>query len=567
MLRIVYTAILLLLFTLSTVSSSTAEEPNYGGTLNLATTSDPKTFNLIIAQETSTTSAISLLFEGLTKTNGVTTEPEPNLATEWTHTEDGLEWIFTLRKNVKWFDGTLFTADDVVFTFNNLIYNEKIPCSARDIFTINNKKFEVTKIDTHKVKIKTPTPYAPLLRNLSQPIFPKHILEKNVKQGTFTETWGINTTPKNIIGTGPFILTEYLPSQRLVYKKNPNYWQKGLPYIDKIVKYIVQDINVQILKFKSGEIDLISVPGRDYALLKKEAEKKNYTLYDCGAAFGTDFLCFNLNKQYIDEPKYNWFNNKKFRQAIAHALDKESMINNVLFSLGIPQYAAMNEAAHYFHNPDVRKYEYKVIESKKILKEAGFIDYDDDGIVENPKGVPVKFILLTNAENNIRVDLGTIIQNDLKAIGLDVSFRPLDFNNLVTKLNYSHDWEAILIGFTGGIEPHNGKNVWAIDGHLHIWNQKPEEKKEIEEWQKNIRSWESEIDELFNDGVQELNPEKRKLIYNKWQDIVAEYLPLIYTINPKAIYAVRNTIRGIHPTSYGGVLHNIEEIWIKKSNK
>jgi peptide/nickel transport system substrate-binding protein len=547
--------------------------------LRLASSSDPKTFNLIVAQETSTTEAVGLLFEGLTRINGITTEPEPALSSSWTHTKDGLEWIFNLREDVKWFDGKNFTADDVVFTFNDLIFNEDIPCSARDIFTIEGKMFKVEKIDTYKVKITTPTPYAPLLNQLSQPILPKHILSESVKQRNFSEKWGINTLPQKLIGTGPFKLTEYLPGQRLVYEKNPNYWRKDnkgntLPYIDRIVTYIVPNLDAQLLKFRAGEIDVVSIPGKDYALLKDESKiaEKNYTVYDCGPGFGTDFITFNLSPVYMDKIKLEWFSNPKFRKAIAFALDRESMINNILSGMGTPQYAAMNESAKLFYNPNVEKYDYNPKRAKKLLKKAGFIDTDSDGILEKPKGVPVKFTILTNAENNTRVDIGTIIQSDLKAIGLDVSLRPIDFNNLVTKLNYTHDWDSVLIGLTGGIEPHSGKNVWAIDGHLHIWNVKPEETTEknqlqlnmdLKKWEESLTSWEKEVDALFNKGVQELIQEKRKEIYWQWQEITAENLPLIYTINPKALFALRNTLKNTHPTAYGGALHNIEELKIE----
>ena len=554
-------------------------KPTYGGTIRLATISDPKTFNLIIAQETSTTEAVGIIFEGLTRINGVTTEPEPCLATGWSHSPDGLQWTFTLRQGVKWFDGVEFTADDVVFTYNELIYNKDIPCSFRDIITIDGKIFKVEKLDKYRVLITTPTPFAPLLRHLGHSILPKHILEESVKQGKFAETWGVNTPPEKLIGTGPFKLTEYLPVQRLVYKRNPNYWQKGLPYIDCIVRYIVQNLDVQLMKFRAGETDILSVQGKDYALIKKEAAKKNYTVYDCGAAFGTNFICFNQNINDVEKTKWNWFSNLRFRQAVAYALDKESMINNVLFGIGQSQYAAMSEAATFFHNPNVKRYPYNPQKAKELLKESGFVDNNNDGILEKPPGVPVKFILLTNANNNERVDLGTIIQSDLKAIGLDVSFRPIDFNNLVNKLNYTHDWDAVLIGLTGGIEPHGGKNVWAIDGHLHIWNLKPQitqikksqintYKEKLKLWGENIPDWEKEIDKLFNNGVQKLDPAERKKIYWKWQEIVAENLPLIYTVSSKAVYAVHNHIKGTQPTAYGGVLHNIEEIWIEKpSNK
>jgi len=544
--------------------------PQYGGILRLAVTSDPKTFNPIVAQETSSTQAIGPLFEGLTKINGKTTMPEPCLASSWQTGPKGMKWIFYLRKGIKWSDGVELTADDVVFTFNRLIYNKNIPCSARDIFTIGGKPFKVEKISRYKIRITTPVPYAPLLRNMAQAILPMHILEKSVDKNKFTQTWGVDTNPFKLIGTGPFILTEYNPGQRLVYKKNPHYWQKGLPYIDKIITYIVPDENVELMKFKAGEIDIISVQGKDYALIKKSSGKNSYRIYDCGPAFGTNFICFNQSINYTNKIKNSWFSDIRFRRAAAYAIDRQAMINNVLSGIGSFQYAAMNKAAGFFYNPNVKRYLYNPKKAKALLKKAGFKDTNQDGIIEKPSGVPVKFTLLTNANNNQRVDLGTIIQADLKAVGMDVSFRPIDFNNLVTKLNYTHSWDAVLIGFTGGIEPHNGKNVWGINGHLHIWNLKPQpdaDKEKLELWKENIPPWEKEIDRLFNKGVQELDQGKRKEIYWKWQKIAAENLPLIYTVNSKAVYAIWNRIKGIHPTSYGGVLYNIEKIWIDRKTE
>ena len=554
-------------------SSSALGSGNYGGTLRRAVISDPKTFNIIMAQETSTTDAVGLLFEGLTRINGVTTVVEPALAVSWEHSEDGCEWLFNLRKGVLWSDGREFTADDVVFTFNNLIYNPQIPCSARDILTINGQPFRVEKIDKYRVRITTPAPYAPLLQQMGQAILPKHVLEQSVTKNKFPQTWGVNTPPQDLIGTGPFLLAEYLPGQRLVYKRNPRYWRKDnkgnrLPYIERVVTFIVQNIDAQLLKFTAGELDLISVPGKDYALVIAGARKKNYTVYDCGPAFGTNFISFNQSVIYTDKHKQEWFRSVFFRQAVSYALDRETMANNVLAGLGTPQFAAMSPAARFFYNPGVKKYPYNISRAKELLSQAGFCDSNNDGILEKPAGIPVKFIVLTNAENNIRVDTGTIIQSDLLAIGLDVSFRPVDFNNLVNKLNYTHDWDAILLGFTGGIEPASGKNVWTTDGHLHVWNMKPsasdkENKKDIKRWSHSIPAWQHKIDNLFNRGVQELDRDKRRRIYWQWQAIASKYLPLIYTVNPKAIYAVSNRWKNIHPTAYGGVLHNIEEIQLE----
>ncbi len=146
----------------------------------------------------------------------------------------------------------------------------------------------------------------------------------------------------------------------------------------------------------------------------------------------------------------------------------------------------------------------------------------------------------------------------MEQIGIKVHFTQLEFNNLVTKLDSTFDWEAIVLGLTGGIEPHFGKNVWESSGHLHLWF--PKQKKPA-------TPWEVRIDEIFNKAVQELDPARRKELYNEWQRIVSEQLPLIYTALPANIFAVRNRFGNLHPTSYGGPFHNLVEIFIKEERR
>ncbi|MEW6007494.1 MAG: ABC transporter substrate-binding protein [bacterium] len=537
-----------------------------GNTLYLSTTSDPKTFNLIISNETSTSEALAFLFEGLTERDGITTEIKPLLAKSWKYSPDGKRWTFYLRDDVLWSDGIPFTADDVIFTYNSLIYNDLIPTSTRDVMTIDGKRLIVRKLGTYTVEFILPKPFAPLLHQLGYPILPKHILKKYVDSKTFTSAWGVNTRPKEIVGTGPFIMKEYKPGERITYIRNPNYWKKdkdgnSLPYIGRIITFIVPDREAQLASFKAGEIDVLSVMGKDFANLKEGEKEGNYTLYNCGPAFGTTFVAFNQSLIYQKKP---WFSNPSFRRAIAYCIDKKTIINNCLSGLGFPQDSAMEEAAGFFYNPNVIKYEYNLKKARKILDEIGFIDRNKDGIREDKMGNPIKFTLLTNAENTQRKDIGAIITKDLRDIGLGVSFAPIDFNKLVEMLTQSHNWDAVLIGFTGGVEPHSGKNVWESTGQLHLWNPEPVDAKNKAVWKASLSSWEKEIDEIFNKGCQELDHKKRKLLYDKWQYIVSKNLPLIYTVNPASLHCVRNRLLNIHPTAYGGVLHNLEKIRLKE---
>ena len=551
---------------LQVIPSYAFASSKYGGTVVFATTSDPKSFNDILAKETSTTLVTSLIFEGLTRTNAHTTKVEPNLAKSWEVSPDGLVWTFHLRQDVFWNDGVPFTADDVVFTFNDLIFNDAIPSSARDVFTLDGKPIEVKKIDKYTVEFILPSKFAPFLRGLGQSILPKHKLAQAVAEGTFNSTWGINTDPKEIVGTGPFRLLRYDPGQRLVFKRNDHYWKKSkegnkLPYIDKIIYLIVPSADVQVLKFLEGSTDAYNLRGMDYPLLKPLEKKKNFTIYDLGPDMGSQFLFFNENPRvnpkthqpYLPTYKYKWFTNLKFRQAVAHAVDKEEIIKIVNNGLGYPQYSPIGPAAGFFHNPNVRKYDYNLDKARELLKEAGFADRNGDGWLEDKDGHTVEFNLATNAGATERIDIASIMRGDLEKLGMKVNFQTLEFNTLVSKINSTFDWDAIILGLTGGIEPHFGKNVWDSSGQLHMWNPREE---------KPATPWEARIDELFAQGVKELDEDKRKKIYDEFQMIVSEEVPLIYTVLGARISAVRNKFGNLDPTNYGGVFHNLEEIYI-----
>ncbi len=540
----------------------------YGGTIVLSTVSDPKSFNPILAKETSSTGILNFLFEGLTGTDAETLEVEPALASRWSEGTGGREWLFHLREDARWSDGKPLTADDVVFTFNDLIFNDAVPNSLRDIFTVEGKRVAVEKIDEHTVKFTLPTAFAPFLRTMSAPILPKHVLEDSVKKGTFNATWGVNTPPDQIVGNGPFVLAQYVSGQRVLLKRNAYYWKKdaegrALPYLDEVLLLIVPNQDVSFLKFQEGELDFYDVRGADYPLLKPQEQKGNFTLYRSGPTFGSTFLMFNQNpgkdtqtgKPYLAPHKLSWFTNKQFRKAAAHAIDKQAIIDIVYNGLAVPQHSSMSPSEGYYYTPDVMGYKFDLNKGKELLAKEGFKDLNADGVLEDAQGHSVDFTLLTNAGVTERVKMAEIIRKDLENLGMKVSLVQMEFNHLVSKFGQGQDWDAVVLGLTGGIEPHFGNNVWQSRGHMHLWNPRQQEP---------ATEWEARIDRIFDMGVQELDKAKRKALYDEWQRIVSDELPFIYTVLPEAIVAVRNKFENVRPTPYGGALHNVEEIKLKK---
>ncbi|MBF0122813.1 MAG: ABC transporter substrate-binding protein [Candidatus Omnitrophica bacterium] len=542
----------------------------YGGELILSTTSDPKSFNPILAKETSTTAITGVMFEGLTTIDPFTLLAIPNLAEKWESSSDGLTWSFHLRPGLRWSDGYPLTADDVIFTFNDLIFNPRVPNSSRDIFTIDGKPVKVEKVDDLTVRFILPVKFAPFLRSLGQEILPKHVLSSFVAAGKFNFAWGIDADIKSVVGTGPFRLVQYQPGQRVVLGRNPFYWKMSkegdfLPYMDKLVFLIVPSLDVSLLKFMEGAVDSYNMRGMDYPLLKPLEKKRDFTVYDQGPDMGSNFIVLNQNagtnektgKPFMASYKLAWFQDVRFRQAIAYAVDKKRIIEIVKNGLGYPQYSPESPSVGFFYCDQVRKYDYDLAKARELLKEMGFEDRNKDGVLEDKDNHPLEFNLYANADNTERVDIAAIIRNDLESLGMRVNFQLVEFNTLVSKLTSTFDWDAIVLGLTGSMDPHFGQNVWLSSGQLHMWNPKQKEP---------ATAWEKRLDEIFALGAQELDENKRKGYYDEYQKIIADETPMIYTALSARLTAVRNRFGNIKPALYGGVFHNLEEIYIKSES-
>lgn len=526
-------------------------------TLVLAIPGEPKSFNELVAQETSTTQITGFLFEGLTRLNTETGETEGRLAERWEVSPDGLRWTFHLRRDVLWFDGTPFTTRDVLFTFNDLIYNPEIINAARDIFTVGGKHILVEPSDPYTVTFLLPSPFAPFLMAMGQSIYPEHVLKPAVTAERFSSAWGVDSDPAQIIGTGPFRIAKYLPGERVELVRNERYWQRDgegrrLPYMQRIIFLIIPNPDLRLLKFLEGETDFHGLSGVDYPLLAPKMREKKFSLYDVGAQLGSNFLAFNQGCP--DARKRSWFRSRIFRRAVAHSLDRPAMIDVLYGRMGVAQCSPLSPSTPFFFNRRISCYEYDPGRSISQLRGDGFIDSNADGWLEDKEGNPVELVLLTNAENPERVQMAGMIREDLARIGIKAHLLTVEFNSLVTKLVATHDWDAVLLGLTGEIDPHFGANVWLSSGSLHFWNAGAPEK---------ISPWEGRIDEIFAKALGSLDRSARRDLYGEWQEIAARELPVIYTVLPRLTYAVRNRFTNLRPTVLGGPFHNIEWIDIR----
>jgi len=516
-----------------------------------AAMSDPKTFNLVVSNEMSTNTVVGPLFEGLLRLNVKTLEPEPMLAESWEMSADGKIWIFHLRSGVKWSDGRPLTADDVIFTFD-VIYDPKVPTSIKDLLIINGKPIVLKKIDDMTVSFTLPSPFAPFLNSImSADIMPKHILGQALKGGHFADSWGVDTPPEQLIGAGPYIMTKYAPAQYVKYKRNPHYWMKDeegkpLPYLKEKTLLIVQDQNALYMKFTAGQTDVHGPRPEEVETLKAEAKKLDITIKRRGLDTGAPFVTFNRNpRHYIKDgkkdPKMDWFTDKYFLKAIAHAIDKETIIANTMHGLGRAAVADISEENKIFHNPNLKDYEYDLKKAEKILRDGGY-EKDKDGVLRDKSGNIVEFSLNTNAGNLLREQICSIMLEDWQKLGMKVNFRPLEFNSIVEKLMSNFQWDAILISLTGGPEPHSGANVHRSSGQLHFWNPKQT---------KPGTKWEAKIDSLIEAGASEMNLDKRKAIYHQMQEIYHDELPMILTVRQEEFSAYKNKLKNYDPTIWG----------------
>lgn len=535
------------------------EVGKFGGLHVQAQITDPRTFNYGVARETSSTEILAPVFDGLVEQNYITGEIEPALAESWTVSPDGKTWVFTLRQGVQWHDGKPLTVDDVVFSYQ-YIFTEGASSNYKDGLTFEGKPLQFRKLDERRVQFRTEKPVAVFLRQVGVPILPKHKLGEALAKGgaEFNRTWGINTPVREIVGTGAFVLQEYVPGQRVTYLRNSKYWKvdkagNRLPYLTRYVLLIVPNLDAWRLKFLSKEIDVYGARPREYAEFKQMEQRENFTIYDGPEGFGSEFVVFNMNPTGVKPPKLNWFQDVRFRRALNHAIDRITVANQIYAGRATPAWGPVSIGNKLFYNPNLPTYPYDLARAERMLAEAGYRK-GSDGVLRDPQGNIVEFVLSTNAENNDRVAIGNIVRQDWTKLGIRVTFAPEAFNTLVGKLTGTFNWEAIVIGLTGGIEPINGKNVWLSSGGLHMWWPNQE---------KAATEWEAEIDRLFNQAESEVNQAKRKELYFRYQQIAAEQVPFMYFAYPKTQPAVRNTLGNVTPIGLGGAIGPIESMYYK----
>ncbi len=541
--------------------------PTFGGTIVLSSRGGPKTFNPIVENESSSSEFTGLIFQGLTDLDPKTGLPRPALAQSWSVDSSGKVYVFKLRQGLRFNDGSPLTAQDVVFTWKELAFHPKILCAMRDILMVDGKLPEVAALDDLTVEFRLPTTFGPFVAAAGGlPVLSKNRLAAKAGEA-FNAAYGLDTPPDSLIGAGPFKLARYEGGQRGVFVKNPFYWKtdsagKNLPYLDTLLMTIVQDQKAEVLKFKAGEIDAMDVQPGDFPVLKPLEAEGKFKIHRTGASLSSFYVVFNQNTQtdkagkpYVDPVKLAWFRDRNFRAAISFAIERKAIRDIVWNGLGHDANGPQSPSTGYWWNAKLPPLSQNLDSAKALLGASGFT-WDALGKLRDKAGNPVKFSMVTNAENQARIETAGLIRKDLERLGIDVVFTQLEFNALVSKLDNTHDWECVMLGLSGGgSDPHFGANVWISSGRTHMWFPR----------QKNpSTAWEKELDSLVAAGVKQVDTASRKKTYDRLQEVVRAEQPFVYLGHPEAMGAIRDKFGNVAPTPLGGILDNLDEIYLRK---
>jgi peptide/nickel transport system substrate-binding protein len=536
-----------------------------GGRLVVALRSEPKTLNPLLAVDDPSRDVIRCVTADLIHINRGSLKTEPSLAKSWNVSPDGRQYTLHLRHGLRFSDGEPFDADDVIFSFQ-VYLDEKIDSSQRDLLVVGGKPIVVVKLDKYTVRFELTQPYAAAERLFDGvAILPRHLLEASYRAGTFSQAWSLSMATNQFAGLGPFRLKQYVPGQQVVLERNPYYWKADragnqLPYLNEVTFLFVSSEDAQVIRFQSGETDVLSrFSAENFAVLQKQQAVKAYHLDDLGPGLEYNFLFFNLNNltpKGLPEiaKKQAWFQDLRFRQAVSAAIDREGIVRLVYNGRATAIWDQVTPGNKLWLDEKVTRQAQSPDRARQLLQSAGFSW--NKGALVDPRGNPVEFSILTSSSNAQRTKIATIIQDDLNQLGMTVQVVPLEFHAMVDRLQNSYNYEAAVMGLVSGdADPTSEMNVWLSNGETHLWHPNQE---------KPATPWESEMDGLMQKQLVTLDYAKRKHLYDRVQEIVAEELPVICLVSPNILVGAANRVGNFRPAILVPyALWNIEQLYVQ----
>lgn len=545
-----------------------------GGRLVLAIPGPPRTFNPMLAYDAPSDAVVRMLFSSLVSFDMASRQPEPGLAESWSVAPDQKTWTFKLRKNLRWSDGQPLTAADVAFTWNKVMYNPAYNLGTYDLFRINGKNFVVTNLDARTVRVVTPEVFAPFLNFFgSIVILPRHMLAQAAKDNRLLSAYDLRTRPERIVGAGPFRVKRVESGESVLLEANPDYYVvdkvgQRLPYFDEVMLLVASNSAVVPHLFLDDKIDVCErIRPEEWPRFDQASSGGRFRILDLGPGAERDFLWFNQNtgtdtngRPFVDPVKLKWFRDRKFRQAVSCALDRERMVKEIYGGRGRAVYGFMSSENPQWNNPNIPRFNYNLAKARALFAAAGLEDRNGDGVMDDAEGHPVELKLYSNVENPARNKMAEMIRDDLKRVGFRILYQPMPFPVLLDKVNRTFDYEAALMGFGGGTDPAAQVNLLKSDQPLHQWfpGQKTPSTK-----------WEAQIDSLMDAQMRTLDVAQRKRDFDQVQEVWAEEQPMISTVVPFTRVAVGTNIANVRPSAFAPypVTWNIEELYLKHAGR
>jgi peptide/nickel transport system substrate-binding protein len=539
-----------------------------GGRLVISLRAEPKTLNPLTAADAPSREVIGVMQADLIHINRSTQLTEPALAKSWKVSRDGLQYTLVLRKGLHFSDGQPLDADDVLFTIEVLL-DENVHATQRDLLIVGGKPIAVHKVDATTVVFQLAKPYGAgerLFDGLE--ILPRHLLEKQYQEGKLAQSGTLTTAANQWAGAGPYRLKEYVAGQKLVLERNPFYWKtdnkgQALPYLDEVVFLFVPSADAQVLRFQSGETDLISrLTADNFSALSRQ--QRGYTMTDAGPGLEYNFLFFNLNdlgEKASPEmrQKAKWFREVKFRQAVSAAIDREAMVRLIYQGRGAALWGPVTPGNRRWVNTAIPHTPRSLEQARSLLQQAGFswkTGANGDSELVDMDGKPVEFSILTSSSSAERTKMAALIQDDLKQLGMRAQVVPLEFRSLIDRVTQTKEYDVCVLGLASfDADPNSDLNVWLSSGGTHLWH--PSEAQPA-------TPWEAEIDKLMEQQLAASSFEERKRLYDRVQQILADYQPMIFLASPDILAGAKNNVANFRPAvleSY--ILWNVEQIYLR----
>lgn len=489
------------------------EKPAYGDALVEGTIGDASTLIPLLATDSSSHAVAGQIYNGLVKYDK-DLNIVGDLAQSFDISPDGLTITFHLHRGVRWHDGAPFTSRDVLYTYRVTIDPKTPTAYAEDFKQVKS----IAALDDYTVRVAYGAPFAPALASWGNSILPAHLLEgKDITKSPLARA---------PVGTGPYRFKEWVAGQKIVLESNHDYFE-GRPWIDRYIYRIIPDTSTMYMELKAGAIDMMGLTPVQYAR------------QTTGAGFTSRFNKYRYPSSSYVYLGYNLrhplFKDKRVRQALTAAIDKEELIHGVLFGMGQKAVGPI-APGRWAYNPNVKDIAYDPKHAVDLLAQAGWREKNSDGILMKD-GKPFSFTILTNQGNQQRLLTAQIIQQRLRYVGIDVKIRVVEWATFLKEFVDKGNFEAVMLGWTTSPDP-DMYDVW------HSSKTNPGELNFI--GYKN-----PEVDRLLVEGRSTFDMEKRKKAYFRIQEIMADEQPYSFLYVPDALPVVSARIRGVKPAPIG----------------